>query len=78
MFPNSLLAGILNNIHPHERTSNDTHFYGIAIILQIYIANINTIKIDFEITATISVAIMIATGGTVVGMISLTGTDHHS
>lgn len=74
MFHNSQLAEILNNIHPHERTSNDTHFYGISIIVQIYIAEVNTIARDFEVTATIIVTIMIASGGTVVRMVSLTGT----
>lgn len=50
---------------------NATLFHTIATMVQVYIAIINRIKLDFGITATSIASIVLAIGGMVAGMVSL-------
>lgn len=50
---------------------NATHFHTIPIMVQIHIASINRIKIDFEITATSIAATVLVLGAVVARALSL-------
>lgn len=50
---------------------NATHFHTIPIMVQIHIASINRIKLDFGITATSIATIMLVLGAVVAGALSL-------